>query len=203
MERCGRTGTNGWRVELALLAPLDMFCAATDEPVPADIMSSAYARLSASASASARSPTPTSTRNTKTKARTTHPPSTTSRDADADHGLGTTITSTVTMTTTDQDGHTLQVLIPIVMGPTSIATGAMVTSTLPTPSQSSPTTEQTSASQSQQQPLAPSTLSAPAEPTRKSGGSPFDTQTGAAYAQRRHSGAWLGMGLLAALSVSL
>ena len=44
--------------------------------------------------------------------------------------LTKTIATTITKTTTDGQGNTLQVVVPIVLGPTDVSTGAIVTSTL-------------------------------------------------------------------------
>jgi hypothetical protein len=64
---------------------------------------------------------------------TTHKPehsTTTATTQGGGKGLEGTTTSTFTQTTTDGDGHTVAVIVPIVMGPDTMFTGSSVVSTI-------------------------------------------------------------------------
>lgn len=183
-----------------------MFCAASGEEVPGSVMSSAYDCATATAPASSQA-TRKVEHSTKDSDRQT-----TKNNGD---GLKTTVTSTLTQTTTDGDGNTLQIIVPIVMGPDTMSTGDIVTSTLD--GQASATTAPSSAAASPSQTAEPSapaptqaqgapSSTATAETTQgrssNSNGSPFENmQAGAA--QWSFSGVAVGLSMLAGVFLRL
>lgn len=109
-----------WALEL-VLGPLDLLCRATRCPIPKDVLDAAYA--AASDDASPETPPASAPKPTK------KPGQTPSASYDAPE-LTSTVRSTLTKTTTDSNGHTLQVIVPIAVGPSGVVTGSMSTSTL-------------------------------------------------------------------------
>lgn len=183
-------GAEELEVDLTFLAPLQMYCAATGDDIPDSVMSSAYA----CATATATSATPSPTRKVEHSSQENNGHKTTK---EASNGLESTVTSTVTLTTTNGEGSTLQVLIPIVMGPSTMTTGEIITSTLDSKSTASPaassTPEPVAAAPTQAQDS--SSPSATAKETNIGQGSPFDISQGGA-AHWDFSGALAGAGLL-------
>ncbi|KAF1974986.1 hypothetical protein BU23DRAFT_597951 [Bimuria novae-zelandiae CBS 107.79] len=185
---------DGLTIALSFLAPLQMYCMATGDGIPGPAISSAYACATATTPASTATPSPTR--------KVPHSTQTRQTTKEANNGLESTITSTVTLTTTNGDGNTVQVLIPIEMGPSTMITGEIITSTLgsesnsvpATTSNAEPATEPTSAlpSQTQNSPSSSST----ARPTNIGNGSPFDLSTGEGAAQRGLSASLYGAFIL-------
>jgi hypothetical protein len=122
---CARIECNAdpWELDL-FLAPLQLYCEAIDCAIPDHVMTDAYAAASGDGS----SPT-TATRYTHSPAKTDTPKPTNTNGSNDDDPTSI-ITTTYTKTTTDSDGNTLQVIVPIVMGPTAISTGSTITSTV-------------------------------------------------------------------------
>lgn len=101
-----------WALEL-VLGPLQLYCAAIEAPIPEHVMEAAYA----AATEMVEQPT-----------QTTHLVRTSTEPKQNDHK--STSRTTMTRTTTDASGNTLQVVVPVVMGPTGISTGKAMTSTV-------------------------------------------------------------------------
>ncbi|KAL1607890.1 hypothetical protein SLS60_002828 [Paraconiothyrium brasiliense] len=181
---------DGLNVALTFLAPLQMYCKATQDEIPDEILSSAYACATATTSA-----TPSSTRKVE------HSTQGSETSKLSGNGLKSTITSTVTVTTTNDNGNTLQVLIPIVMGPSTITTGDMVTSTLeskPTASPAATSNADAAASTAAapSQPKQSSASSATAQATNIGNGSPFDLSAQGGSTRWSFSAALVGFGVL-------
>jgi len=101
-------------LELAL-GPLQLLCLGLGRPISKDVMDEAYA------AASGTTPNPTNSKK---------PDQTTSKARSEALELTSVIRSTLTQTTTDSNGNTLQVVVPIAIGPSGIVTGSFSTSTL-------------------------------------------------------------------------
>lgn len=123
-----------WALEL-VLGPLQLYCAAIDCAIPEEIVDSAYAAASGTDDDEPLQTTVVVPSKTKTKPSSPQT-SNTSDDLD-DEDLASTVRTTITKTTTNEDGNTLQVIIPIVLGPTGISTGDIVTTTLDSQTSSS------------------------------------------------------------------
>ncbi|KAH7414015.1 hypothetical protein DE146DRAFT_750191 [Phaeosphaeria sp. MPI-PUGE-AT-0046c] len=111
-----------WALAL-VLGPLDLLCRGIQCPIPKEVMDSAYA-AAADHSNSETPPKPPAPKPTSKK------PEHTSLASDNAPELTSIVRSTLTKTTTDSNGHTLQVVVPIAVGPSGIVTGSMSTSTL-------------------------------------------------------------------------
>ena len=113
-----------------VLGPLELYCDAIGCTIPAEVVEDAYAAVASTADP----PKPThAAPTTKPAPAAPKPPTTTTQtdehdDAGAD--LTSAISTTITKTSTDGDGNTLQIIVPIVMGPTQISTGSIITSTV-------------------------------------------------------------------------
>ncbi|CAN9171848.1 unnamed protein product [Alternaria alternata] len=75
---------------------------------------------------------PSTTRAPPTTTAAAPKPTTTTSESNDDDSDGFTspVSTTITRTTTDGDGNTLQIVVPIVVNPTGISTGSIVTSTV-------------------------------------------------------------------------
>jgi hypothetical protein len=119
--------------------------------------------------------------------------------------LTSTMRSTITKTTTDSSGNTLQIVVPIVVGPSGVSTGATSTSTLSgraTSTRASLSASPAAASTPNLTLLPSSTSATGSQQTRSPGGgggggsgSPFDVPAGAC--RWVVSGPLLGLGILA------
>jgi hypothetical protein len=178
VQSCSADGVN---VVLNFLAPLQMYCKATRDDIPDEVMSSAYA----CATATATSATPSFTRNVE------HSTQASKTSKGLGNGLESTIISTVTVTTTDESGNTLQLLIPIVMGPSTMTTGEMMTSTLGSKPTASP-----AATSNAEAAASTSTASSRAQATNIGNGSPFDLSAQGGSARWSFSVAFVGSGML-------
>ncbi|KAH7385833.1 hypothetical protein BKA66DRAFT_440994 [Pyrenochaeta sp. MPI-SDFR-AT-0127] len=112
-----------WAIEL-VLGPLQLYCAAIECPIPDDVMEDAYA----AATQTAKQPTQTKPPTQPSAPKQSDHKST--KGSDSEQDLTSTIRTTITRTTTDSSGNTLQVIVPVVMGPTGISTGKPITSTV-------------------------------------------------------------------------
>jgi hypothetical protein len=147
-----------WTLETKFLSPLQWYCGAVDKDIPDDIISSAYAAATATGTAT----TPLTTRKVEHSDKPGSPRTTDQGDAE----LTAVFTSTKTMTTTNADGQTLQIMVPVIMGPSTISFGKTVTSTL---SGEATTTSPTSG------PPSPSPTSKAAAPVSTEGGAASST----------------------------
>lgn len=204
MVRCAVADCKADRWSLqSTLASLDFWCIILDEPISSDVIADAYAAVSASPSETTRRPaSPTSSRKSEYKS---------SKGDDETHDFTSTISSTWTKTTTDSSGNTLQVIVPVVIGPSGVSTGVMSTSTLggeatPTnaPSVASPlpTASAAPAPSAPTQALS-STVAAESEETEspaRGNGSPFENMQADAT-RWVVSCPLLGLGLLAMILV--
>ncbi|KAL5419351.1 hypothetical protein PMIN03_000542 [Paraphaeosphaeria minitans] len=190
VQSCSADGLN---VILSFLAPLQMYCKATRNEIPNEIMSSAYACAVATSTSTSTTPSPTRKVEHSTQAPKT--------STDAGKGLESTVTSTVTVTTTNKSGSTLQVLIPIVLGPSTMTTGEMITSTL----DSKPTASRVATSNAEavgstaaapSQPQVSPASSATAQATNIGNGSPFDLSAQGGSARWGFSTSFVGIGML-------
>lgn len=191
--------TAGWVLELGLLAPLQVYCAASGDALPESVIDSAY---DCATSTSITAPTTTRKVEHSTTARTT-------RGGGSE--LQDTTTSTFTQTTTDGEGHTVKLVVPIIMGPDTMFTGKIVTSTLEgnptTMTSTSATTTQTDASTAVEptQAQGASSSTPTAEPTQagpaSGSGSPFENMQ-AGSTRFGFSSAVIGVGLLAGAFVA-
>ncbi|KAF2272551.1 uncharacterized protein EI97DRAFT_203879 [Westerdykella ornata] len=164
---------NDFALRLSLLLPLEGYCHFVGNEIPDDIMSSAYAATTATVTSAP-------------KASSTHkgdhdrPRTTKGRDYD----LTATVTSTFTATTTNEEGQTLQIIVPVVIGRETISYGKTTTSTLEkkttvesvASATARPTVRITSAGPTQTEAQATSTTltSKAAQRTSNSNGSPFE-----------------------------
>lgn len=149
----------GWDLDFKLLAPLEMFCGVFENPIPNSILDNAYDCATASTVSTRKvehSTTATRTRSEDTK-------------------LSATTSSMFTQTTTDGDGHTLQLVVPIIMGPNTMYTGKTVTKTIEN-SSTAPTTSTTSSAET--------TISTTADPTQGQGASPSSSTPTAQATQK-------------------
>ena len=131
-----------WALEL-VLGPLELYCDAIGCTIPAEVVDDAYAAVS-----STYEPTTTTREAPPSNTAAAPEPTSTSEgddhddDDDDDDDLTSAVSTTITKTTIDSDGNTLQIVVPIVMDPTGISTGTIVTSTVaggsPTAAISSP-----------------------------------------------------------------
>jgi hypothetical protein len=187
-----------WALDLTL-GSLELLCAGIGSRIPKDIMDDAYGAASESDSDDE------STQSTRTPARTTSKQKT-AKVSNTATELTSTIRSTFTTTTTDSNGNTLQIVVPIVIEPTRIVTGALSTSRLrgQVTSTETPASAPTSLSPEPSLPslmLLPASTSAPT--SQRAGGSvggsgsPFDASTGAR--QSTAPGALLALGAFALL----
>ncbi|KAF2793417.1 hypothetical protein K505DRAFT_417804 [Melanomma pulvis-pyrius CBS 109.77] len=188
-----------WVLDSTFLFPVQAYCEAVGNPVPEAILSSAYA-----ATATTSSTPPFTTRKVE-HSQKSHSYETTRAVDD----IKSTFTTTNTQTTTDKDGNTLEIIIPIIIGPKTWSTGKIVTSTLEAKATDSPSSGAASPSvtaaplPTQGQQVASSTTSSQqAQRTSNSNGSPFENmQAGAG--QWSVPGVEIGMGLLAGLFMRL
>jgi hypothetical protein len=104
-------------LELAL-GPLQLLCFGLGCPISKDVMDEAYA---AASDTEPSAPNPTNSRKAD---------QTTSRARSEAPEVTSIIRSTLTQTTTDSNGNTLQVVVPIAVGPSGIVTGSFSTSTM-------------------------------------------------------------------------
>ncbi|KAF1953272.1 hypothetical protein CC80DRAFT_537513 [Byssothecium circinans] len=197
---CARDKCEGKALEIsaALLAPAALYCVGVGNKIPDEIMATALA-CAAGVAPSSASLKPTST---SLKKGTETP-------------FKTTATTTVTQTSTDNDGHTLQIVQPVVMGPSTISTGDAITSTIKASSSSSSSSSSASASPSQTaqatsaaptQPQSVPSSSATVAPTQRvsnSGGSPFDNMQAASASHWRFSGSAVALSFIASLFMRL
>ncbi|KAL1791753.1 hypothetical protein ACET3X_009504 [Alternaria dauci] len=114
-----------WALEL-VLGPLELYCDAIGCTIPAEVVDDAYDAVSSSYVP------PTTTRAPPTTTAAAPKPTRTSEsdNHDDDDGFTSPVSTTITRTTTDGDGNTLQVIVPIVVNPTGISTGSIITSTV-------------------------------------------------------------------------
>jgi hypothetical protein len=165
-------------------------------PIPDDVMAAAYA-AAGDADDEPQQHTPKPATPTSSK-QSEHKSSKGGNDAQP---LTSTMRSTITKTTTDGSGNTLQLVVPIVVGPSGISTGAISTSTLDGRATSTDTQLSTSpaAASTPNFTLLPSSTSATrSQQTRNPGGgsgSPFDAP--AAASRWVVSGPLLVLGVLA------
>lgn len=185
---------DGMKVNLGFLAPLQMYCKVTQDDIPSSMMSKAYACATARTTSTAVGPSPTRKVEHSTQAHKT--------SEDESNGLESTITSTVTLTTTNADGNTVQLLIPIAMGPSIMTTGEIMTRTLE--SESTWTQAATSDVQPAAEPTAAGPLPTQGSPspsptsreTNLGDGSPFDLSVSGEAAHWRLSRGLAGAGVM-------
>ncbi|KAJ4372867.1 hypothetical protein N0V83_003158 [Neocucurbitaria cava] len=112
-----------WALDL-VLGPLQLYCSAIDCSIPDQVMASAYAAATSTEEPSQA----TATAQSSTKTKDSEPQTTTGSDDGQD--LTSTVKTTLTQTTTDADGNTIQLVVPIIIGPSGMSTGDVVTSTV-------------------------------------------------------------------------
>ncbi|KAH7085822.1 hypothetical protein BKA63DRAFT_560452 [Paraphoma chrysanthemicola] len=110
-----------WALDL-VLGQLQLLCTGLSCAIPDDVMDEAYAAASDSDD---EGPKPTRTPATATSTKKSAHKTSTAAPA-----LTSIVRSTFTRTTTDSSGHTVQVVVPIAVGPSGIVTGSIATSTL-------------------------------------------------------------------------
>ncbi|KAH7095468.1 hypothetical protein FB567DRAFT_31031 [Paraphoma chrysanthemicola] len=116
-----RCNAADWALDL-VLGQLQLLCTGLSCAIPDDVMEEAYAAASGSDDEGpGPSRTPAVASSTKKSAYKT---------STAAPQLTSIIRSTFTRTTTDSSGHTVQVVVPIAVGPSGIVTGSIATSTL-------------------------------------------------------------------------
>jgi hypothetical protein len=183
------------------LGSLELLCAGIGDRIPKDIMDDAYAAAADSDSDSDDEPS----RSTHTPAPTTSKQKT-AKTSNVATELTNTIRSTFTTTTTDSNGNTLQIVVPVVIGPSRIDTGAPSTSTMSgqVTSSAAPSSAHTSLTPEPSLPslmLLPASTSAPGSQrvggSAGGSGSPFDVSTGAS--QSTAPGVLLALGAFAIL----
>ncbi|OAK94346.1 hypothetical protein IQ06DRAFT_382054 [Phaeosphaeriaceae sp. SRC1lsM3a] len=195
-----KCAADDWALEL-VLGPLDLLCRGIQCPIPKEVMDNAYAAASDDTSSETPSPPPAPKPTSKKPAHT-------SSAGDDAPQLTSTVRSTLTKTTTDNNGHTLQVIVPIALGPSGIVTGSMSTSTLSgrattTGAPSSAITSPPAATSLPELSLLPSSTPPPSSNGGAAGGngSPFDVSAAASLSV---ASAWLsGLGALAILCLAL
>ncbi|KAF2729770.1 hypothetical protein EJ04DRAFT_555874 [Polyplosphaeria fusca] len=201
VSKCDETDLT---VQWFFLGPLDLYCSVTGDDIPKDIMDSASA---ACETTSTEAPSSTS------EGQHSHK----SDDKTKTHGgaLTGSVTSTMTKTTTDGHGNTLELIIPVVMGPGTFSYGKTVTSTIQadatsaaatsaaaSPSQTADTPAPTSTVAQEGQAESSTTSSQAAQRTSNSNGSPFENmQAGAG--RYGLSGALVALGAVAGLFLRL
>ncbi|KAF2003330.1 hypothetical protein P154DRAFT_103709 [Amniculicola lignicola CBS 123094] len=197
--------TQAWYLKMSFIYPLQTYCFAVGNEVPEEIISSAC---------EAASGTTTETSAPFTTHKVQHSQKSESPKTNGGHQLTKFITTTMTQTKTDDNGNTLQIIIPFVMGPSTTSYGKPITSTLDgkddsstPPASSSSAAAASPSSTPQVTPLASTqppqgqvasstTSSTKAQQTSKSNGSPFENmQAGAS--QWSVPRALIGMGVLA------
>ncbi|CAO2650265.1 Nn.00g015570.m01.CDS01 [Neocucurbitaria sp. VM-36] len=193
-----------WALEL-VLEPLQLYCSAIHSPIPDQVMESASAAATETEEPSQTTPAAQASTQTESEHQT-------SKGSDDGDDLTSTVKTTITKTTIDADGNTLQLAVPVVIGPTGISTGTVVTSTIDsrasstgaassTPASPSPAAEVTSVASTQ----GPSSTSANSRETERpanGNGSPFENMQAGA---RRWtvSGPLFGLAALAVLFMRL
>lgn len=194
-----------WALDL-VLGTLQLYCTAVQCDIPDNVLSSAYAAASGTSATSAQS-----TRKPASSAKPTKSASTTTKTSDGGQALTRTYSSTVTRTTTDGSGQTLEVIVPIVAGPSGVATGSIYTSTLGETASSADTSasvaSSTSTAAASSAALQTTSLTSTAAPRQTKSptngdGSPFTNEqaTGVVWTV---SGSLLGLGAVAALFAGL
>ncbi|ORY02371.1 hypothetical protein BCR34DRAFT_605600 [Clohesyomyces aquaticus] len=103
------------------LSTLESYCSMVGKDIPYPIISAA--ECAATETSKAPQPTPTN-RGPASQKSQAH--SSMSKGND----LTRTLTKTITQTTTDSNGATLQLIIPVIMGPNTMSYGSTITSTL-------------------------------------------------------------------------
>ncbi|CAI9635576.1 hypothetical protein GT037_005447 [Alternaria burnsii] len=114
-----------WALEL-VLGPLELYCDAIGCTIPAEVVDDAYDAVSSSYVPPSTTRAPPTTTVAAPKPTTT----TSGSDDDDSDGFTSPVSTIITRTTTDGDGNTLQIVVPIVVNPTGISTGSIVTSTV-------------------------------------------------------------------------
>ncbi|CAI6257396.1 unnamed protein product [Periconia digitata] len=137
----------GLEINVALLVPAQLYCSAVGSSIPDDSVKNAYECAMGGNVPSA-----------------THKSATSTAKQHSESELKSTVTSTFSMTTTDGKGHTLQIVQPVAVGPSTVSTGDAVTSTLGSSSSSSASKSASSSS--------PSTTAAPNQPAQVSSAAP-------------------------------
>ncbi|CAN9176426.1 unnamed protein product [Alternaria alternata] len=117
-----------WALEL-VLGPLELYCDAIGCTIPAEVVDDAYDAVSSSYVPPSTTRAPPTTTAAAPKPITTTTTTSESDDDDSD-GFTSPVSTIITRTTTDGDGNTLQIVVPIVVNPTGISTGSIVTSTV-------------------------------------------------------------------------
>ncbi|KAF2468656.1 uncharacterized protein BDR25DRAFT_304699 [Lindgomyces ingoldianus] len=209
---CARTtcDANDWTID-PFLVTLQAYCGFVGNDIPESIISSAQC----AATETSKAAKPTSTRQAqhsqKSQAHRT-------KSNGGDEVLTSIYTTTITQTTTDSDGATLQIIIPVVMGPSTVSYGSTITSTLDgkasatdsassdaaSPSPTAATSAPVSTPTGQGQVGSSTTSSKKAEKTssNNNNGSPFENmQAGAS--RWKFSGGLVGVGVLAGLFMRL
>ncbi|KAH7130801.1 hypothetical protein B0J11DRAFT_261629 [Dendryphion nanum] len=204
-----RNCKDGKIVELGLIVTAQTYCALAGNPIPDEVITSAYAATTSKPSSTA--PPPLTTR------KVDNSPKTTTRQGDAQ--LTKVYTTTFTQTSKDKDGNTLLIEIPIVMGPNTLSSGKPFTTTLDkqTSASSDSSSSSTSAVAStsstpevtapppvtlQQPQAASSTATARSTQRFNSNGSPFENTNDAA-GRWGISGVAIGMGVIGGLLMRL
>jgi hypothetical protein len=172
-------------------------------------MNSAYDAATATAAPTSRAQPATTHRPETHKSNS---PMTTDKGNDR---LTKVITSTVTTTTTDNQGRTLYIIVPIVMGPETMSVGKIVTSTAaketsarttPTSAAQRPTSEDSRPAPTQAggqpQPASSTTSSQAAKKTSNSNGSLFENMQADA-SRWGVSGLFVGLGVAAGVFMRL
>jgi hypothetical protein len=190
-----------------LLFPLEGYCELAGNAIPEEVLSSAYAVAAGTAY-----PTTTEQRKPSSTHEGEHSerpkdPKTTHKEQ---HRVTETLTSTMTKTTTDSEGQTLEIIVPVVIGPNTMSFGKTTTSTLEadssateTPSSASATPSPTMSPTPKEQPEPPSSTSSKGpEDTSISNGSPFENMQAEA-GQWRVSSIFLGLGAAAGVFMGL
>ncbi|KAF2264006.1 hypothetical protein CC78DRAFT_259895 [Lojkania enalia] len=109
---------NELALQVFFLTPLELWCSVADNPIPDEVVSSAYVAVTATGG-----PEPVTTREVQhSKTEVSN-----SRSGEGD-SITAIVTSTLTRTTMDDDGNTLQLFIPVVVGPNTINYGKTITS---------------------------------------------------------------------------
>jgi outer membrane biosynthesis protein TonB len=194
---------------MGFLLPLEGFCKLAGNDIPDEVLSGAYEAMTATATATPTTEQrrPATTRKAEQSEKPENPKTT-----QKEHRVTETLTSTMVRTTTDGEGRTLEIYVPVVIGPDTMSFGKTVTSTVggessatEAPSSSSATPSPTAAPTQEEQPQeAPSsTTSADApERTSNSNGSPFENMQAEA-GQWRVSSLFLGLGAAAGMFMRL
>ncbi|PVI05917.1 hypothetical protein DM02DRAFT_650214 [Periconia macrospinosa] len=150
---------NGLEINVALLVPAQIYCSAVGNTIPSDAIKSAY-------ECAMGGTVPTSTHKS--------PTSTAKQQSESE--FKSTVTSTVTMTSVDDDGHTLRIIQPVAMGPSTLSSGKAVTSTLNGSSSSSTSSASSSSTAAAASPSQSAQVSSPAPTQTAPSGAPSSTQ---------------------------